>query len=343
MTFSVTNLCNSRCKTCFIWNLYRTSPDRKDDELGVNEFEKIFENIGGTVFWATMSGGEPFLRDDLPNICRVLNEYCRPAIINIPSNGLLTSSIESSTKKIAEQCPDAAVIVNLSLDGIGVDHDKIRGVQGNFDKFAETYRRLQNLKMDYKNLQIGIHSVISNFNINNILSIYEYARTLEPDSYITEVAENRTELFNTHVNITPNSVDYLAIITKLSQRVRADYLNTRKNISRVTQAFRLAYYDIASQELSDHRQIIPCYAGYASCQITPYGEVWPCCVLGYDKPMGSLRDNDYDLSRVWFSKEADEVRKYIREKKCACPLANAHYTNMLMDTRTLLKVLMNTL
>ncbi len=40
LTFSVTNRCQSRCKTCKIWELYQKSPDKQREELTLDEIEK---------------------------------------------------------------------------------------------------------------------------------------------------------------------------------------------------------------------------------------------------------------------------------------------------------------
>jgi len=37
--------------------------------------------------------------------------------------------------------------------------------------------------------------------------------------------------------------------------------------------FRLEYYKMVKQVLKEHRQIIPCYSGFASAQISPW---WWC-------------------------------------------------------------------
>ncbi|PIN78890.1 radical SAM protein, partial [Candidatus Woesearchaeota archaeon CG10_big_fil_rev_8_21_14_0_10_33_12] len=77
--------------------------------------------------------------------------------------------------------------------------------------------------------------------------------------------------------------------------------------------------------------------------LNAYGDVWPCCILGYEKSMGNLRDYGYDFMKVWRSKQADGVRKYIKQKNCYCPLANISYTNMLCNPRYMLKVIRNIL
>ena len=89
--------------------------------------------------------------------------------------------------------------------------------------------------------------------------------------------------------------------------------------------------------LEEKRQVIPCYAGVSNVHINYDGGIWPCCVLGYEKEMGNLRDYDYDFQRLWHSEKADEVRKYIRNKNCACPLANQAYSNELMHLPSLLR------
>jgi MoaA/NifB/PqqE/SkfB family radical SAM enzyme len=338
LTVSVTNKCNSRCRTCFIWKLYQEKPDLKKREFETWEFEKTFESIDTPIFWVTMSGGEPFLRSDLADICSAFNEHCSPKIINIPTNSLLPKVIEGKTKEILERCSGPDLVINLSLDGVGDVHDKIRNVSGNFERFLETYQRLNALKSEFPDLQIGVHSVVSKHSIQGLMDVYEFAEKLGADSYITEVAEQRTELFNIGEDITPSAEVYAAFINKLSERIKKEFEN-RKKVSKATRAFRLVYYQIAAKELKENKQIIPCYAGLASGQINPYGDVWPCCVLGYNKSIGNLRENDYDFKKIWFSKPAQLVRKYIKSGACSCPLANAHYTNILSNFKQLAKVL----
>ncbi len=112
LTVSVTYRCNSRCLTC---NVYT----KDADEFTVDEFDRTFRSLGRAPYWYTMSGGEPFLRLDLTDICESAYRHGNPGIINIPTNGLLSSRIPSMVEEIAGRCPRAQVIINLSLDGIG--------------------------------------------------------------------------------------------------------------------------------------------------------------------------------------------------------------------------------
>jgi MoaA/NifB/PqqE/SkfB family radical SAM enzyme len=324
LTLSPSPRCNSRCLTCNIWM-------KREDEFTLEEWDRVFQSLGRAPFWFTVSGGEPFMNRDIVELCQSLYKHCRPGIINIPTNSLLYKSIPRKVEAICNSCPDAQVIINLSLDGVGEKHDRIRGVPGNFEKFEQNYRALREL--DCPNLNIGIHSVISRFNVDDAPELFEYALGVKPDSYITEIAEQRVELDTVDLRIAPSLDKYSWAIDQLIKRVESRQF---RGISKVTEAFRMEYYKLVKRILAEETQVIPCYAGWASAQIYANGEVWPCCVRADN--LANLRDVDYDFGRIWFSPAADRVRTSIRNKECHCPLANASYTNMLMHLPTVARV-----
>jgi MoaA/NifB/PqqE/SkfB family radical SAM enzyme len=322
-TVSVTYRCNSRCATCRVY-------EKQAPELSVDEYERIFKSVGRSPYWITISGGEPFLRRDIVRICRIIYEYCRPAIINIPTNGILYDIIPPAVAEIAEGCPQSKVIINLSLDEVGERHDKLRGVKGNYERTRRTYQALRGLKL--ANLTLGIHTVISRHNVARFPRIYEALIAWQPDSYITEVAEERVELGTTGLGITPKAEEYGRAIDYLIQKMNQ---SAPSGVSRITQAFRRQYYAQVVRVLKEGRGVLPCYAAIASCQIAPNGDVWPCCIKA--EVMGNLREVDYDFRRLWFSNEAGRLRRKIKRDNCFCPLANASYTNMLCDFKSLAK------
>jgi MoaA/NifB/PqqE/SkfB family radical SAM enzyme len=324
LTFSVTLRCNSKCKTC---NIYK----KTTEELSLEEWEKVFRNIGKNLFWATISGGEPFLRGDLPELICALYDQCCPSIINIPTNGILQERIPFVASKIADYCRHTSVVINVSIDGIGAEHDGIRGVSGNYDRALKTFKDLKKLKKP--NLSIGIHTVISRFNVARLPVISEHLMSLNPDSYVTEIAEEREELGTIGADITPSAMDYALAVDFLSTHLKDSSFN---RVGRLTRAFRTEYYQMVKKVLKEKRQVIPCYAGIASGHIAPNGNVWMCCVKA--ESAGNLRNFGYDLRKVWFSEDARAMRSRIKKGECYCPLANASYTNMLHHLNTLCRV-----
>ena len=326
-TISVSYRCNSRCKTCNVWQ-------RPNDDFTMEEYEKTFASIGRDAYWFTFSGGEPTLRKDLPDMVASAYRNCRPGIINIPTNGIQDSIIPGRIEQVLQAAPTSDVIINLSLDGIGEKHDIIRGVKGNFARAMRTYAGLKALKGRYKNFSLGIHTVISNFNVHEFDSIYAFVRDeLKPDSFISEIAEERVELDTVGMGITPPIEKYQPVIERLQKGIRdAEF----SGVSKITQAFRDRYYDIVKRTLVEQRQIIPCMAGVASAQIAPNGDVWTCCIRA--ESVGNLREHNYDFRSAWVTVKANELRQSIKAGECHCPLANAAYTNMVCHTPTLASV-----
>jgi MoaA/NifB/PqqE/SkfB family radical SAM enzyme len=327
ITVSVSYRCNSRCKTCNVWLL-------PNDDLTLHEWDRVFESLGDAPYWFTFSGGEPTLRRDLPGMVESAYRHCRPGIINIPTNGIQDRVIPARIERVLQVAPKSEVIINLSIDGVGVKHNEIRGVRNNWVRAMSTYGRLKALKDRYANLTLGIHTVISNFNVESFPELCEFVqRELKPDSFITEIAEERVELDTVGLGITPTGERYTVAIDALLESMREKKLT---GIAEVTQAFRKQYYEIVKRTLREQRQIIPCMAGVASAQIAPNGDVWTCCVRA--ESMGNLREHNYDFGAVWRTGKARQLRRSIKARECHCPLANAAYTNMLMHGPTVMKV-----
>lgn len=343
LTFSVTNQCQSRCKTCNIWKLY---PERHQDprnELTLDEIQKIFSSLG-SVYFFNFSGGEPFLRADMPDIAEAAVEYLSPAILHTPTNAIATDRVLTHTRRILEMLRGRGLstpfTVKPSLDGIGDQHDEIRGVEGNWPKLLETIAGLQELEREYDNLHVEIGTVVSNFNKHNLEQIEDYVHSLGVQSYRNEIAEQREEFFNIGDPITPSGEEYGELMGEFSTKVRAA-MRDKRPLARVTESLRLVYYDLAAQIVRENRQVIPCYAGISNAHLTPHGDLWPCCVLGYAKPLGNLREAEYDFWKVWHSAQADEVRRSIKAAECACPLANQAYSNIIAHTPSLVRAIGN--
>src|SRR5438477_5297613 len=327
ITVSTSYRCNSRCKTCNVWLL-------PNDDFTLEEWDRTFQSLGRAPYWFTFSGGEPTLRKDLPEMIASAYRHCRPGIINIPTNGIQDKIIPGRIERILQACPESEVIVNLSLDGVGHKHDELRGVKGNFVRAMRTYAAFKDLKSRYTNFTLGVHTVISNFNVESFPELCEFVqRELKPDSYITEIAEERVELDTVGLGITPKAERYSVAIDTLLASLRAQKLT---GVSQVTQAFRRQYYELVKPTLREHRQVIPCMAGVASAQIAPNGDVWTCCIRA--EAMGNLREHSYDFGEVWKTGKAKELRRSIKAGECHCPLANAAYTNMLTHGPTVMKV-----
>ncbi|MFZ3044275.1 MAG: radical SAM/SPASM domain-containing protein [Desulfatirhabdiaceae bacterium] len=341
LTFSVTNMCQSRCKTCGIWKFYQTNPNKQSQELTLNEIEKIFRSMGH-IYIFNISGGEPFLRSDLADIIKLACLYLTPGIIHIPTNAIAVDRVEKCVRRILaflkDEHPGVRLTVKPSLDHIGQKHDEIRGVPGNFQKVILLFERLKPLEADYPNFHLELGTVISRWNVDDIAEIARFVTSLGVGSYRNEIAEQRAEMFNQADDIAPSPTDYERAVDFFIREIRNN-MGTSSRFQRVTQAFRLVYYQLAISIMSQNRQVIPCYAGISNAHLTPYGDVWTCCTLGDHQSMGNLQAFDYHFNELCTSSRARSVRQFIHQGQCHCPLANQAYSNILMHGPSLLKAL----
>jgi MoaA/NifB/PqqE/SkfB family radical SAM enzyme len=324
VTISTTFRCNSRCLTC---NVY----ERPVVELTAEEWERVFVALGRSVTWFPFSGGEPFLRPDLVDIIESAYRRCRPKVVNIPTNGTFPDRVVKGVERLTGLFKGTQLVINVSLDAVGERNDAIRGYKKDFELATETFRRLKELHA--ANLTVGIHSVVSTHNVHDFPAIADQLMALRPDQYIAEPAEERVELQTMESGITPTPGDFDTAIGHLERRLseRAD-----DGLPALTRAIRLVYYRLARETIRRQEQTIPCYAAISSAHIAADGSVWGCCVKA--KPLGNIRESNFDFDAIWRSAAARRERRSIKNKECACPLANAAYTSILCDSRSLLRV-----
>ena len=319
---SISYRCNSKCKTCDVWR-------KPNDDMTLEVWDK---NIGRGPLYFTFTGGEPFLRKDTAEMALSAYRHCHPSVITIPTNGILTKQIIDQVDRLCAGAPKANIGINLSLDEVGERHDKIRMVPGNWKKAMQTWEELKALQKQHHNLILTTHTVISNYNIDRFFEIYAGLEFLAPDSYITEVAEERVELDTVGWKITPLAEKYGPVADFLSQKA---HQRPVKGFAKITQAFRAEYYQLAKRTLYEHRQVIPCYAGWASCQIAPNGDVWSCCIRA--EGVGNLRETNYNLRPIWGGTAMAHLRRSIYRGECDCPMPNAAYANMVLHLPTMAK------
>ena len=156
------------------------------EELSPEEFSKLPKSVT----YVNVSGGEPFLRDDLAEIVHVLHKNLHRAKIDISTNGLLTDIIGDQMKEVLNV--GARVGVRISVDGIGDRHDRVRGIKSAFEKTMDTINLLK--EMGVKDLGIGC--IASNYNLDQIKEVVKLAKKLKIEFMCCGVAQNSELTFS---------------------------------------------------------------------------------------------------------------------------------------------------
>ncbi len=150
-TYLVTMRCNARCRMCDSWRL----PRKK--EMSPDDVHRVFAALGRLEV-VRLSGGEPFLRDDLSAVARAIEEASRPLVLHITTNG----SFPEATEAFAATFPrPRALRFLVSLDGLPEEHDANRGEAVSFAQAEDTVRRLARLGQR-QGFRVSVnHTVIS--------------------------------------------------------------------------------------------------------------------------------------------------------------------------------------
>lgn len=307
LIFDVTFKCNSKCITCFNWSML----NRKDeDELLLDEIKKISLQLDH-ILWLLLSGGEPFLRKDIDEICEIFYIQNNVKRITIPTNGLMPEVIKQKTESILQKCTKANVVISLSLDDIGERHDAIRGVKGNFEKTLETYKILVELKKKYPKLSININTVLFHKNISNIDKILNFVKTNLKDADFHGFEMLRSQPRGMARPIAPGIYD--KVLPKL-KRYWSSYDFYNMPFSKVMKGLKIMARDIELETIKTGKNI-DCYAGSISGVIGAQGDVQLCELL---PSVGNLKDSNFNFKKIWFSETADMQRDMIKDKCELC-------------------------
>jgi MoaA/NifB/PqqE/SkfB family radical SAM enzyme len=261
---AVTYRCNARCEICDIW---KREP-RKDEELAPREYAWLPSSLRSV----NLSGGEPFLRVDLPEIVSVVRSACPRARIVISTNGLMPERIEEAVRRMGE------VAVRVSVDAVGSQHDRIRGVEGAYDRALETVRRLASLGVR----DLGLAATSTGENAGALTAVREVADDLGVQ-FVASAVHSSPFFFGSQTAGRPRSPE---IVREITGMMRSEIR------SRKPRDWAKAYY---LRGLIDYVQgrprRLPCRAGIDFFFLDPWGVVYPCNVL--DVPMGSVHEGSF--------------------------------------------------
>ncbi len=166
----VTSRCNSKCRTCVYWEELN-----QDGDLSFEEIDRLSSTMPRfNEVW--FSGGEPRLREELPEITHAFHERNGVRSINLPANGLLVDKLVTAVESILDTCRGLRINLNIALDGLEKTHDQIRGVLGNFNRALETLEALRTLCRHAPDLRGHINSVLCKENIEEMLPLGRFVR-----------------------------------------------------------------------------------------------------------------------------------------------------------------------
>ena len=171
LTFCITYWCNYKCQTCNIWQM------KPRDELSLDEIRQFFRRSNRFV-WVDVTGGEVSLRKDFPAICEAIVDNCKDLLmLHYPTNGYLTEKVVEYTREIARMRPEK-LIITVSTDGDRETNDRIRGIEGGWERQIETFRRLREIP----NVEVVLGMTLSATNVDHFPEAFRRGKEGNPGS-----------------------------------------------------------------------------------------------------------------------------------------------------------------
>lgn len=300
---ATTYMCNSHCRMCNVWSKYKKNPKKLKEEMSMNEFIE-FVNKNRFLIKIALTGGEPFLRDDLYDMIIFLNE--KGYNTEITTNAILTDKIKSEESKILNNLSgDIPHTLTISIDGLEKSHDNLRGIKGNFKKAIELLRWCIQQKNKYDFFETSISHTITQNNYLEFPDFFTYFINfgLKPEQITFRLAQTSSYYFE-NVKSNEISTDFLQIHEQI-KKVLDKHTNLKSDIF---------YQGLLKYLRNPNNQVLPCMAALSFCYIDPYWNVYPC--MSWTKSIGNLRNFNFDLKKIWNSESMKQSRELIKNEKC---------------------------
>ncbi len=307
LILGMTNLCNSKCVTCFYWDHLNVN---RHLELHLEEYDRALADLP-SLYSVVLTGGEPTLNRDLPAVTRLLYRRHDASNVTMPTNALIPEQVEAIVAAVLESRRDErqTFTVGLSMDHLGERHDAIRGAPGNFPKLVEVYRRLSALKRRARGLTVNVQTVLASFNRDDLREITAWVASNMP-----EIDFHSFELLRPPFpdpSIRPLTVEEYASALEFLR----PYWRRFDRYRPILRNLKIAAREAELATLAGERMVFPCYAGTISGVLNPEGTVALCEVQW---EIGNIRDFGYSFAKAWFCDKAIRMRRAIADRACWC-------------------------
>ena len=280
-TVIVTYRCNARCNMC---NRYK-APSDVNEEISLETIKKL-----PPMYFTNVTGGEPFLREDIEEIIEALLKISDRVVIS--TNGFFTDRI----LKLAKRFPQVGI--RISIEGLEQTNNEIRGLDDGFNRGYSTLKKLREAGMKY----VGFGMTVQDRNADDLVPLYDLSDKLDME-FATATLHNSFYFVET-TNIIHDRLKVAARFEELINRL----LDSNKP----KKWFRAYFNHGLINYMFSAPRLLPCDMSFDTFFVDPFGDVMPCNGTREKEVMGNLNEAA-TFDEIWNSELAEEVRKKVRK------------------------------
>lgn len=303
LIFFINSICNLKCEHCFYWQHLNQRDDLSFDEIVAlsRDLDEV-ENLN-------LSGGEPFMRKEIAEVCLQFIEHNGVKQIYVPTNGYYTEKTIAALEKILEHDRLQLFACELSLDGMQDFHNGFRGNPRSFQKAMETYDALAELQKRDPRLRIHSIATVTGTNVAEIRRLTDFLFQRCPQMDHHNIALIRGDRKNPSLQ-----GPALAAYEELYAYARRLWAPREEGRFGASVDPMLTWAKVKTAR--ERRMVVPCRAGWLSAVVNANGDVALCETEHTHPPVGNLRDKSF--REIWWSPSAEAQREEIRNRRCHC-------------------------
>ncbi len=296
----VNSICNLTCDHCFYWRKLN-----QRDDLTFEELAALSRDLG-PIENLNLSGGEPFIREDLAEIVRMFVRNNRVRQVYVPTNGYFVRRTEKAVRSVLEEEDLMLFACELSLDGTEEYHNRFRGNRKSFQKAMETYDMLAEIQRQDPRLRIHAISTATNQNLDEIHALTDYLLERCPAMDHHNLAVIRGDRKDASL-LSPAIAEYRQLWRYVQERWQ------EREEGRFGGIVEPMLQWAKMRTMTDKRQVVACRAGVIAGVVYANGDVAACEL---HEPLGNLRQASF--REIWSSSRATALRQRIAAKECWC-------------------------
>lgn len=297
ITLMLTDRCDCRCEGCRIWE------QPKRPELTPGEIGALLADVP-SLRWVNLTGGEPFLREDLLEVVRAVHAALpKLALLDFPTTGQRSERILREVERMAA-LGIPKLVVTCSLEGPPDLHAELRGRPDAFDNLVATWEGLRSMP----GVEAYLGMTLSDRNAQQVEEALAAVQARVPG----------TSWADLHFNVYTRSAHYYANLDapvgtpRALDEVLERALAVRAGSWRPIDLIESAYLRLLPEYLRTGRSPLPCKALRAGLFVDAGGDVHPCTVYG--RRLGNVRETP--LGAILAGAEARAAREVVRRDAC---------------------------
>lgn len=318
----VTERCPARCGHCLVGDARYAG-----EELTLGDYARLARTMRPLSF-LLITGGEPFVRADIAEIAGAFIGGCGARSVGIPTNGAFPEEAERAVREMVKAHPSVQFGVDVSIDGVGAEHDALRGAPGLFDSAVETYGRLARVAAGVSNLNLNVALTLSagnqekaeglikylfgNLGVRNVNLLLTRGNPRDPES----------------VKVSPENYERAARLLEVEMEARGGGWKGYPE-ARVINAMRRVRTRVIAETVRSGKFQIPCYAARLGVVVRANGDVTACELRG--GVLGNVWEAGFDFGAIWQGEAARAERGKIKNEKCFCTYECFQTINILYN------------